>query len=259
MSLARRSGVVEREVKQIPDSLHPARGLKLAVPVLQEVQHGKVLWQWMASDHAEFFTSSIRGNNFSDMRAKHDYLHINSITMDPADSNIIVSFRHADQVVKIERGSGKVLWKLGGRNSDFKLMPEQIFYKQHSAVITVGGELLLFDNGDKISREKSRILWFRLDEKQKKVIGFRSFVPDQNFSMYMGSAEVCGDTLYVAGGSANYVMEYSLRTGEKLFGFHSDMAQYRVYRAQDISGIPTRMDQKCAVVYADTLNSHLNK
>ena len=250
---------IERKVDNLPADMKPSPGLKLAVPVIQEIIGDKLVWQWIASDHPELYASSVRGNRFSDSNAKHDYLHINSIVIDPTDSNYIVSFRHADQVVKIDRKSGAILWKIGGVNSDFKLAKDQLFYKQHSAVMTKEGEVMIFDNGDKISRERSRIVWFKLDEVSKKVISFRAYNLDEPFSMYMGSAETHGDTLLVAGGTANYLLELNIRTKEKIFELHSSMALYRVYRVASIAGLPQGQDQQCILSHEDTMMYHLNK
>ena len=253
------AAVVEQQPKNVPSELRPAVGLKLAVPVIQEVQGDSVVWQWVATDFPELYSISSRDNNFGDLNGKHDYLHINSISVDPADSNLIVSFRHADAVIKISRRSGSILWKLGGLHSDFELNDTSVFYKQHSVFKTATGELIIFDNGDKAVRPHSRIVWFRLDEINKRVRTFRSVELKEPFSLYMGSAEESGDTLLVSGGTANYLLGLDLKTGKTVFEIHTNMAQYRVYQADNISGLPHTMDQPCIRSTEDTMRAFINK
>ena len=49
-----------------------------------------------------------------------DYFHINSIDVDH-DDNLLLSARNTSAVYKIERESGEVLWRLGGKKSDFEM------------------------------------------------------------------------------------------------------------------------------------------
>ena len=80
---------------------------------------GKVLFQWRSDHHVGFGASYERvptkpGNSW-------DYFHVNSISIDPTDQNLIISSRNTWAVYKVDRNSGKVLWKLGGKDSNFKM------------------------------------------------------------------------------------------------------------------------------------------
>lgn len=59
---------------------------------------------------------------------------------------MIASFRNLDEVLKIDRQTGEILWTLGGLGDDFGLTEEQLFSRQHYAKLTDTGTLLLFDN-----------------------------------------------------------------------------------------------------------------
>ena len=50
----------------------------------------------------------------------YDYFHINSIDVEP-NGNFLVSARNTHTVYEIDRKTKKVLWRLGGKKSDFKL------------------------------------------------------------------------------------------------------------------------------------------
>jgi hypothetical protein len=43
-----------KNVSNIPDSLHPAKQVKVVAPIVQEVLNGEVVWQWTTTDFPEF-------------------------------------------------------------------------------------------------------------------------------------------------------------------------------------------------------------
>ncbi|QDT32180.1 aryl-sulfate sulfotransferase [Thalassoglobus polymorphus] len=117
-----------------------------------------------------------------------DWSHSNSVTHDPRDDSILVSVRHQDAVIKIDRKSGELVWILGnprkwkGKHSRKLLKPigrPSWQYHQHAVEITPQGTLLLFDNGnyqavpfDKILHAKenrSRVVEFKVDEQDMTV------------------------------------------------------------------------------------------
>ena len=51
-----------------------------------------------------------------------DYVHLNSIGVDP-DGNLLVSSRNTHTIYKIDRSSGQIIWRLGGKHSDFDARP----------------------------------------------------------------------------------------------------------------------------------------
>ena len=64
--------------------------------------------------------------------APYDYFHLNSVEED-VDGNFILSARHTHGVYKIARGDGRVIWRLGGKRSDFAHGPGTRFVLQHDA------------------------------------------------------------------------------------------------------------------------------
>ena len=162
----------EKQVSNIPDSVKHAAGVKILAPMIQEVINDKVVWQWDGSNYPEFYATGADVNNFTDTLHTQDYLHMNAMFLDPRDSNLILSMRKPMQVVKISRTTGEVLWRLGGKNSDFKLTDEQDFIGQHNVSLLPDGTLLLLDNGDLTQRKSSRIVELKLDEKNRKIVSF---------------------------------------------------------------------------------------
>jgi len=94
----------------------------------------------------------------SDGTDSKDWCHSNAVIYDPSDDTIIVSLRHQDAVVKIDRND-TIVWILGdpfGWNSpyadallDLVETPEAEWqYHQHAPMLTSEGTLLMFDNGN---------------------------------------------------------------------------------------------------------------
>lgn len=77
-----------------------------------------------------------------------DYAHVNSIFVDDA-GDYLLSLRGTSQVIKIDRDSGEVVWKMGGLSNEFTIQDDPLGYfcGQHTAQWLPNGNLLLFDNG----------------------------------------------------------------------------------------------------------------
>jgi hypothetical protein len=131
---------------------------------------GKVLWEWLASDHIDEMgfspeaRAAIRKAAFNAQRGTVDWLHVNSMTyvgpnkwFDAGDQrfrpdNVIISSREASFIAIIGR-DGKIVWRMG---PDYRTLPEtkaigQIIGQHHAHIIPKGlpgaGNLLVFDNG----------------------------------------------------------------------------------------------------------------
>jgi hypothetical protein len=83
----------------------------LACNILEITPDGTVVWSWKATDHFDpvLVTTSPEpsGNVFG-------VFHCNSIDIDPANENLLVSARDMNSIFYIEKSSGRVVWKMGG-------------------------------------------------------------------------------------------------------------------------------------------------
>ena len=94
-----------------------------------------------------------------------DYFHVNSVALDD-DGNLLVSARNTSTVYKIDRRTGEIIWRLGGKKSDFRMGPNARFWWQHDAQRRADGTITMFDDGAAPPREKtSRALALRVDEQ----------------------------------------------------------------------------------------------
>jgi hypothetical protein len=77
---------------------------------------GTVAWTWVASEHFDPSVDSVAATIATyDLGVEAlDPFHCNSIDVDPANGNLLVSSRNMNSVFYIDRSTGKVVWKMGG-------------------------------------------------------------------------------------------------------------------------------------------------
>jgi arylsulfotransferase ASST len=169
----------------------------------------------------------------------YDYFHLNSIEVEP-NGNLLVSARNTHALYEIDRKTKKVLWRLGGKKSDFKMGPGTNFAWQHDARRHADGTITIFDNGAAPPVEKfSRILVLRVDEQAKRATLVRSYHhPKRLLAPFEGNAQFLPNGNIVVGwGAWPYLSEFS-RSGKLLFDAYfghgkppgKDADSYRVYR-----------------------------
>ncbi|MBQ9738100.1 MAG: aryl-sulfate sulfotransferase [Alphaproteobacteria bacterium] len=187
------------EPHQLPDGTQKT----LVSAVVQEQKDGQVIFDWVSSDYPITFDMCIEKCPQSS-HSIADYVHINTVSVDPKDNNLILSLASPYAVVKLNRQSGDIMWILSGEKDNFKVSPEYRLTRQHDAYMK-NGELVVFDNafsslkaGEKEQHDSffkqatARMLRFKLDEKNKKVLGV-SATPLNETAPYMGSAQKKGD------------------------------------------------------------------
>ena len=125
----------------------------------------RVLFQWSALRH-------IRTRDSYKQRTPGkpwDYAHLNSIDVDD-DGHLLVSGRNTHAIYKLHRRTGRVLWTLGGKRSDFRMGRGTRFAWAHDARRQSNGEITIFDNAaaPKV-RDESRGLVLDVDERRRRV------------------------------------------------------------------------------------------
>jgi Arylsulfotransferase (ASST) len=169
----------------------------------------------------------------------YDYIHVNSIEEEP-DGNLLISGRNTDAVYEVSRRTGKILWRLGGKKSTFRLGPGVRFAWQHDGRRQPDGTITMFDNGAAPPVHKlTRILVIKLDEEQKRATLVRSYHhPKRLLSPFEGNAQFLPDGhVFVGWGGWPYVSELS-KNGRVLFDAYfghgkppgEDADSYRAYR-----------------------------
>ena len=213
-------------VENIPDEVpHGNVESRVVASIIKEKKNDQVIFEWDSTDYPELYGLSTAGNDFYNSESYWaDYAHVNSVFID-ADNNYICSFRNLDTILKIDRASGNILWKLGGIGDEFGLTEEQKFSKQHDVRRTADGYITIFNNGnsgDSPTEGNSSIIKLKLDESSKKVIDFQTFAVDGQFSSHMGSVQETANNHFVIGWgnrvTANALFsEIDFNTGKILF------------------------------------------
>ncbi len=159
--------------------------------VIQELNlndNKKMVFQWRSLDHIPITDATkdidLKGGTI-------DYIHGNTIEPD-MDGNLIISSRHLDEVTKINRETGNIIWRLGGeycKNNEFTFINDPIgFSHQHDVRRLPNGNLTLFDNGNLHSPQFSRAVEYHLDEVNKTAELVWEFRNDPStYTYFMGS------------------------------------------------------------------------
>jgi len=190
-----------------------------------------VLRRWRAREHVPLADSHAPPP--ADPAVPYDWFHMNSVNPD-TDGHLLVSSRHTWTVYKVHRTTGAVLWRLGGRHTDWALDADATFSWQHNALPAGAGTIRLFDNasnGPSSQRPASRVIWLRLDRAAGAARLVRSLVhPDGVRAVAMGNAQALpnGNT-FVGWGAAGRLSEFD-GSGRLVFDATLPGPSYRSYR-----------------------------
>jgi hypothetical protein len=97
----------------------------------------------------------------------YDYVHPNSVAID-SDGDLLVSGRHTFATYKLDRTSGALFWRLGGKQGNFRLGTNAAFAWQHDVRSEPDGTVTVFDNGASggvTTHKSSRGLVLDVDER----------------------------------------------------------------------------------------------
>lgn len=133
---------------------------------------GEVLFDWTASEHIHLTESFVRPSddataNGTSAATAFDPFHVNSV--DRRSDGYLISSRHSHTAYLVTP-TGRIVWRLGGRHSDFAIPPEATFAWQHDVRARPNGVVSMFDNQYKdASTGISRGLILAVDEKARTV------------------------------------------------------------------------------------------
>ncbi len=121
-----------------------------------------------------------------------DYLHTNSIAVD-LDGNYLITPKIMNEVTKINKTTGDIMWRLGGKKNQFDYIDLDGFvYMQHCIRVLPNGNYLIFDNGNYHTPQPySRALEFKVDTVNMtatKVWEFRNTTNDY-YAPYKGNIQ----------------------------------------------------------------------
>jgi len=195
-----------------------------------DIESGKVLFEWHSLEHVALEESYWEPKE--NQEEPFDYFHINSIDIHD-DGHLLISARRTSTVYKVDRKTGEVLWRLGGKWSDFKMGYGARTDYQHDARYHSGGILTIFDNGSAYKDAQSRGIVVEIDEDAMIARLVDAYThPDKIFSDTQGNVQVLANgNVFVGWGSEPYFSEFS-RDGKLLFdaSFTPELESYRAFR-----------------------------
>jgi hypothetical protein len=219
----------------------PANGA-VADTLMQEIDlaTGLVRYEWHSLDHvplSDTYVSPLPGS----LKEPFDFFHINAVAP-MQDGSLLIDARNTWAAYDVDRRTGRVLWRLGGRRSSFKMGAGTATAYQHDARQQPNGNITFFDNGGTPkAHSQSRAIEIALDTQTMTATLVRRV--EHSPALLAGSQ---GDTQALASGAwmvgwgeEPWMTEYS-PSGQVLFDAHlpAHWESYRVYR-QSWTGRPT--------------------
>jgi len=158
--------VLGREYITIDMSQYVPGGDTAAILTTQTIHHmdtdDNELWRWRSIEHYDILDVA----EYIDLtRHLIDWTHCNSIEIDN-DGNIILSTKNFNEVTKINRQTGDIIWRLGGERNQFQFINDNRgFGGQHDARVLSNGNIVIFDNGFSLIPEYSSYVEYEIDEQ----------------------------------------------------------------------------------------------
>jgi Arylsulfotransferase (ASST) len=213
--------VTEADLSEVGGSRHGS----IQDALFQEIDlaTGRVLLEWHSLEHIPLAES------YAPVEANWDFFHINSVDVDQ-DGDLLVSARSTHTVYKLDR-AGAIVWRLGGKSSDFSMGPGSAFAWQHDARRQHDGTLTLFDNGATPAVESlSRGLILDVDENAMTASLLHQYTHPGVLAGSQGSVQLLdGGNVFVGWGEVPRVSEFD-RAGGLLFDALLG-EEYECYRA----------------------------
>lgn len=205
---------------------------------------GRLVWNWNTGQH---LPTSAAGRwlhrlifdtkplPLPDGRSAYDIAHLNAV--DPYGGRLLISNRFHDAVYSIDRRTGKIVWKLGGRKTSKSLeilddpLAKREFGGQHDSRVLDGGRTVtLYDNG-MLRGRPPRALEYRIDERARtaRLVRAIDYGPAHDSVCCGGARKLPGGDWVVSWGHTPYVTEQT-SSGRLVLElqFEDKVASYRV-------------------------------
>ncbi len=231
--------------------------------------NGVETFTWSSADIVDETTASPQVQNQSPL-APGDYAHINSV-VPVEDGDVIASFRHLSSVLRIATvphdgyEAGDIIWRLGGRNSDFTFVDDPFPggpCAQHTASELPNGNILIFDNGSSglcvdpadptgptVARGQTRVTEYALDTVAGTATLVWSYAPPSTYALFAGGARrVANGNTLIGWADERDALATEVNADKEVLwevktpagtGGHKN---YVTYRAEPITGLDDAID-----------------
>lgn len=168
----------------------------------------------------------------------YDYVHLNSLQM-LSDGSLLVSARNTWTVYKVNGSTGEIIWRMGGKKSDFRVASDAQWAWQHHATMWDSTTLTLFDNSS-TRGPLTRALQLNVDESAMTVSLVRAFAnPTGFYSGTFGSVQLMPNgEVFVGWGAQPYFSQFASDGSLQMHGqLPAGTRSYRAFLV-DIVGAP---------------------
>jgi len=213
--------------------VHGARNGTITDTAIQEIdiKTGLVRWEWHSLDHVGASESEVETPAGS---TPWDWFHLNSIDPEP-NGDLFISARSTWAGYQLQGATGKILWRLGGTDSSFKMGPGTKTAWQHDGRVLPNGNVTFFDDGaNPPIHRQSRAVRIALDFKthQARLASVYTHTSPPLLAASQGNMQtLAGGNAVVGYGGVPAISEYA-PDGALLFAAHQpfDLIFYRAYR-----------------------------
>lgn len=219
-------------------SIRGSKTAKVKYGVVQELDENKnVVFQWKSKN---VYTIDDVDRFYLKDSQNIDLTHFNSIDVD-AEGNMIISVRYFNEVIKIKRTDGSVIWRMGGKKNQIKVLNDSLpFLGQHDARFTKLNRFVLFDNGyteDSLTHNV-RALEYEVNDREKTAFLIRSYsnkkmiISDANGNAHwQKDSSLLVSYGKIKGGTPNITFELVDKNGQPLLevSFPDTVGTYRTF------------------------------
>jgi hypothetical protein len=150
----------------------------------------ELIFQWRAWENLDI--GSVGPAHVVDvLGSRINFPYMNAIDIDE-DGHILVSNRYLNEVTKIHRRTGEIIWKLGGAHSDFSFVDDPLggFWCQHDIRALGHHRYTIFDNGNNHDPPVSRVVEYELDpDTMTATLVWEYRADPDRYTYYMGNAQ----------------------------------------------------------------------
>ncbi len=202
-------------------------GTSRAVAYLQEVDNGKVVFDWWSSRHPELKTMGSPEFDTSD-----DYVHFNSIDVLP-NGDWLVSFRALSSIAVIDHNYGTIKWIQNGEV--FSQLPWGYSGQHYVRYHEIGGKpyITLFNNGNNLQNTTAvRLEMVNFDSTAPQIFDGKNLLSNSfphYFTQACGALDYFGDQGFVMGwgwstdpGNCTRLVSEFNRDGNEIFRLDRD-------------------------------------
>ena len=202
-------------------------GTSRAVAYLQEVDNGKVVFDWWSSRHPELKTMGSPEFDTSD-----DYVHFNSIDVLP-NGDWLVSFRALSSIAVIDHNYGAIKWIQNGEV--FSQLPWGYSGQHYVRYHEIGGKpyITLFNNGNNLQNTTAvRLEMVNFDSTAPLIFDGKNLLSNSfphYFTQACGALDYFGDQGFVMGwgwstdpGNCTRLVSEFNRDGNEIFRLDRD-------------------------------------